>query len=231
MSTKERPIMFSGGMVCAILEGRKTQTRRVVKEDVRPEPARIEAYYIDNRIFIPTSNSGKVGIFNPPQIKCPYGKPGDRLWVRETFTFVADGEFALRSGVAYKAEGAIQWLGQDTSELNGKTVYNQDKPDVWKWKSSMFMLRRLSRILLEVVSVRVERVQSITEADAIAEGIEQTRLGFRDYELPAGVMHGVPAEYSYRTLWDSINGKKVGCSWADNPWVWVPEFKVLEVTK
>jgi hypothetical protein len=166
---KERPILFSGPMVRAILEGRKTQTRRIVK----PQPLCIA--------------SGE-WIMNGSA--CKYGKPGDRLWVRETWWAPRDdvrGEYK-REYIKYAA--TLDGMGQPT------------------WKPSIHMPRWASRINLEVVSVRVERLQNISEEDARAEGIWQPNWPL-----------------SWRQLWESINGAG---SWEANPWVWVVEFKRIE---
>ena len=196
---KERPILFSGPMVRAILEGRKTQTRRVVK----PQPAHIAG--IGTVLNIDTI-TGKA---------CPYGKPGDRLWVRETWDGVRlDGGGAL---VSYRADG--------------------DKPvtDDGRWHPSIHMPRWASRITLEVVSVRVERLNECSIQDALAEGV------LTDDEWPTDPRDG------YRSLWESINGPSIrkrlrdgtvqmhspkrhvaDYSWDANPWVWVVEFRRVQ---
>ena len=198
---KERPILFSGPMVKAILEGRKSQTRRVMK----PQPIKLPY----DHIF----PSGEHGLMSdtPHQYGssmahfCPYGKVGDRLWVRET----------LR-----RAES-----GTPTRYLDGCPVMRDGESIDWPFKRSpwpsIFMPRWASRISLEITGVRVERLQEITEEDAVAEGCE----------LMVGVTAGgciglVSARYAFRKLWDSINGKKY--PWSENPWVWVIEFKRIE---
>ena len=172
---KERPILFSGPMVRAILDGKKTMTRRVVK----PQP-----------------------VSPPPLLECyrRYGEPGDRLWVRETFR---------------------PYDGEDDSECGRRSIeYRADHPDSPRykdmpWRPSIFMGRKESRITLEIVSVRLEKLQEITEADCIREGIEENFDGDTFY----------PRGYYFKELWDSINGKKY--PWESNPWVWVIEFKKL----
>jgi hypothetical protein len=142
---------------------------------------------------------------------CPYGQPGHRLWVREAFANIAmyrDAPlFADRqSDFAYRASGDI--IG------------------CHKWKRSIHMPRAASRITLEITGVRVERLQDISEADAIAEGIERSYAQWRDYRTDQAVNYpsaATPVE-SYRTLWESINGPG---SWDANPCVWVVEFKRL----
>lgn len=167
-------------MVRAILEGRKTQTRRVVKiVNFRPD--------LDIN-------------------RCPFGAVGDRLWVRETWQ-VTDWIHPSNDewGYIYRA-----------SE-NGKE-WEENMVD-WKWKPSIYMPREASRILLEITGVRVERLQDITDEDAIAEGVEEKEGWFLDYAN--GGYHASPY-YSYSTLWEEINGKG---SWAQNPFVWAITFK------
>lgn len=206
---KERPILFSAPMVRAILDGSKTQTRRIVKMPIdlidRVRFARAE--------FADKSNSGQCGAFwamegdipvGPP-ISCKYGQPGDRLWVRETFMDLQG------TGVEHRDQaGRRQRFAYAADTLPGSYSDEIRKDYGLKWKPSIHMPRAASRILLEIVSVRVERLQDISEADAKAEG------------APAWT----GAEQSYRTgfynIWKQINGAG---SWDANPWVWVVEFK------
>jgi hypothetical protein len=183
----ERPILFSGEMVRALLEGRKTQTRRIIKPQpdiADPElekvlPAAWEDGFID--------------------VKCPYGIIGDRLWVRETFC--AESQQTIH----YRADG---W------EYDGGGG----------WKPSIHMPRWASRIDLEVTAVRVERLQDISEADAVAEGIESfMQYGQQAYADYLKRRHCVyDSRFSFKSLWESINGFD---SWQVNPWVWVIEFR------
>lgn len=187
----ERPVLFSAPMVRAILAGTKTQTRRVVK----PQPEeRLHAIW---KRF-------------PHQSGCPYGVPGDRLWVRETW---APFEFCYEQRPSDLPRGIkIVYLADQKQRLSGDT-----------YRPSIHMPRWASRLTLEVVSVRVERVQEISEADAIAEGIavdECNHVVREPHDINWG---GAVAEYG--TLWNKINGKRAGCAWEDNPWVWVVEFK------
>lgn len=198
---KERPILFSGLMVRAILEGRKTQTRRVVKNATGPfwDHPGYRIVMHDGFTFWET-HSGKPNQYGP-SIACPYGKPGDRLWVRETWWAARDdvrGEMK-RDTVRYAATA--------------------DGLGVPKFRPSIHMPRWASRITLEVVSVRVERLQDISEEDAKAEGIEL--LNGR-YTFNAGAHESHTAVESFRALWESINGPG---SWDSNPWLWVVEFK------
>lgn len=221
---KERPILFSGPMVRAILEGRKTQTRRVVK---LTDTGRVKAPCAFRNWHLDDPNA---------VLACPYGEPSDRLWVRETWG-IYDGEgmpFGYPSGIPKELpeEYHVSYPADDADGVIG---------EVFKWRPSIHMPRWASRILLEVVSVRVERLQEISEEDAEAEGVEaQTweptgKLGYKNY-TPELEKHGFNREAcmtplakdSYFTLWEAINGKG---SWDDNPWVWVVEFKRLEVSK
>ena len=195
---KEKPILFSGPMVRAILDGRKTQTRRVVK----PQPAYV------NSLGIPFWPGGK----GPVDYRlCPHGAEGDRLWVKETHRF--DG-IDQRIGVREKR----------IEELSYRADMEGDPScDDCAWRPSIFMPRWASRITLEIVSVRVERLQDISEEDAIAEGVTV----HMDAVITAATIPGVkgPAYLEYFDLWESINGPG---SWDANPWVWVIEFKRIQ---
>jgi hypothetical protein len=210
---KERPILFSGPMVRAILDGRKTQTRRVAKHPLFLEAKRVCSYKQQSEFdLIFEDDSGAI-------VLCPYGKPGDRLWVRETFfpvhTVKHEPKFAaVIPEILYRAD------------------YEDREPDrsviaPHHWKPSIFMTPALSRITLEVVSVRVERLQDISEADAIAEGVEQVGGGRYWLGAPGLVPSGTAAQ-AYYELWESINGAG---SWPKNPWVWVVEFQLVKGAK
>ncbi len=204
---KERPILFSGAMVRALLAGTKTQTRRVVK----PQPRRVDG-------GVPFGDAPAWAHAEPgsAMMRCPYGKPGDRLWVRETWACL-DSHIRQGSRLAFRA---------DTPD--GECV-RVDAP----WRPSIHMPRWDSRITLEITSVRVERLQAISEADAIAEGIERADDFFdcrcwRAYDEPKGSDVVFPDDPigSYASLWMSINGPG---SWDANPWVWALEFRRLNV--
>jgi hypothetical protein len=212
---KERPILFSGEMVRAILDGRKTQTRRAVKQwDV--------LFSLDD-----------VGIWDGLgdegdwlASRCPYGRPGRRLWVREAF--------------------AVAQVATPTTPIKEKIVYRADMPDDYdmfgipakRWTPSIHMPRSASRILLEVVSVRVERLHAMTIDDLVAEGIgdpledPESVVGQAFCRAEHAAIGGVPLKhhpeiYGYAALWDAINGPG---AWDTNPWVWVVEFRRLEPT-
>lgn len=201
---KERPILFSGPMVRAILEGRKTQTRRTMRWQVC-EPG-----------IVQMSRPGYCEIVNEhgariPGFHCPYGKPGDRLWVRESIELISEGSISVS---AYCADGAIT------------------KADAWPWQRkklpSIHCPRGLSRILLEITSVRVERLQDISDADCHSEGAIRCA---RPDEFSVHSCIGVDG-YAYLSplgaffgLWTKINGRE---SWNANPWVWVIEFQRVQ---
>jgi hypothetical protein len=210
---KERPILFSGPMVRAILAGRKTQTRRVVKFNYagRVKLGRKQWHINDTNSIL----------------ACPYGKPGDRLWVREEhYRF---GHWEPVPGVQTKG-GRQKWkFVADTTELryndNAPEAYrkgmHKETPDYrfWHKRLARFMPRIASRITLEITKVRVERLQDITEADARAEGADKLDFGFaRPSERG---LH----KLGFRKIWQSINGPD---SWAANPWVWVIEFRRVQ---
>jgi hypothetical protein len=185
-------MIFSGPMVRAILEGRKTQTRRVVKSP-----------------GLPRSSDNQWRDHIRRKSRCPYGVPGDRLWVRESHGQDVRGE------VIYRAD--------DQTERAREQGCEQGWVSQPLWRSPIHMPRWASRLTLEVVSVRVERLQEISERDARAEGIERSVSGYWHNYAPDGPTH-LYARDSFRTLWDSLNAAR-GDSWAANPWVWALEFR------
>lgn len=193
LNPKERPIIFSGPMVRAILAGRKTQTRRIVK----PEPIQAGAWFDWKNL------RGIAESLFP--LYCPYGKPGDRLWVRETWQMNEPP-----SGAIYRADDVA-------GHIDGG------------WRSSMFMPRWASRLSLDMTGVRAERLQEITTADAMAEGIPQTAGEAHALDLidldktPGHEWDNRTSAENFAVLWDAINGKRA--PWESNPWVWVVEFR------
>lgn len=194
----EKPILFSGPMVRSILEGKKTQTRRIVN----PQPEGVAKEKDEDRIYPwPESktgwrmtnihNNGNLHLYSYKNINCKYGKIGDRLWVRETFSIYRHPTSPV---VHYRAD-----CGEDDKTL--------------KWKPSIFMPRWASRINLEVTGVRVERLQDISEEDAIKEGVYCAIETDENCTAPSEC---------FKRLWESINGAE---SWKQNPWVWVVEFR------
>ncbi len=220
---KSTPILFSGPMVRAILDGRKTQTRRVVK----PQP--IGDQYsgcAQAREYLGVVMAGKWGAYFPDFVPCPYGKPGDQLRVRETWRTYKSLDHVKPSNLQRGA--AIEY------QAGGSNVYGHPRPlGLGKWRPSIFLPTWASRITLEITGVRVERLQDISEADAVAEGIERVNQlgvlrcsGWKDY---SGLRNGFMSPLaSYRSLWESINGPG---SWDVNPWVWVVEFRRIKQAK
>ena len=202
----EKPIIFNGEMVRAILDGRKTQTRRVVK----PQPWDSVNHCVikpDGRLGTYEDRaSGRVHILEGSDGKpCPYGAPGDRLWVRETWAVHHSFDDTKPSEIDGLGK-ILLWLRADASQ-DGWEARGQ-------WRPSSQMPRWASRITLTVKDVRVERLKDIGEADAIAEGVE-----------PKGLDHVVGTRYRFGQLWNSINYTR-GFGWDVNPWVWVIEFEV-----
>lgn len=236
---KERPILFSGEMVRAILEGRKTQTRRVIKPQPIDLPNGVYCNPYNNNYehFTFWTHDDKMiltaggNIKNTAHWKCPYGHPEDRLWVRETWW--ATNKKIYPSGVLPD----IYFKADFTNIKNNKTekckLCNHkisNKNHAVKWFSPLFMPRWASRINLEITNIRVERVQDITAEDCTKEGIigVQRGGGYQydtqkewNYKNPISARTPVLA---YKQLWDSINSKR-GYGWAVNPWVWVIEFR------
>lgn len=228
-ATSERPIIFSGPMVRAIIEGRKTQTRRVMW----PQPVLVNdgrtwdwpkpSPYPPNRKRGISAASWADGLWDPGVglgHLCPFGAPGDRLWVRETHAFVsrdAERRPITEFNVEYRADtGASAPGGWDK-------IRDRDDPDRMIWRPSIHMPRYASRLMLEIVSVRVQHVQDISEEDALAEGVESGGPYLVHQEDPK---IRVTARMAFHVLWDSINARR-GYGWAENPWVWAVEFRRL----
>ncbi len=222
---KERGILFSGDMVRAILDGRKTQTRRVVKPQPvwkDKEPGTLESpgwYYLNKKTKLSNFTDGlDFGEALLGLVACPYGKPGDPLWVRETIS--VDGYLD------------IYYSSDDKPVMNDvpEDYYYKDPEYIGKIPS-IHMPRWASRIDLEILNVRLERLQDISEDDAIAEGVGEyfrDKLFWPNYWLLDGddftEAYLDTARDSFETLWDSLNEKR-GYGWEDNPWLWVIEFR------
>lgn len=210
---KERPILFSGAMVEAILDGRKTQTRRILKKQPPADTFRMDTYHHpDGQHYFWAWKEAFSGCelhtgWEP--ICCPYGKPGDRLWVREAWAEIRP------PGSPWPATMYVYRAGDTRTDFGGP------------WKPSIHMPRKACRIELEIAGVRVERLNDCSEEDAVAEGIEHNPaldpIGpskWRFYGRPhTGT--SCPVD-SYCSLWESINGAG---SWKADPWVWVVEFR------
>lgn len=238
---RERPILFAGPMVRAILEGRKTQTRRVVPLGWRGRRAGIEfvggcgmeddpeswGYADEYGDYYTLANA------NPRRvIPCPYGTVGDRLWVRETWSadclsvypcprawYRADRDFD---------EGDVRMHDDCSPPRECKRGPSGDCLHGFRWRPSIHMPRWASRLLLEISEVRVQRLQEISEEDARAEGVEA------EFEVDFGAFVGGAAidfervstyRLGFKHVWAEINGPD---SWAANPWVWCVSFKRIE---
>lgn len=220
---KERPILFSTPMVQAILEGKKTQTRRIIK----PQPSECDhTSFVDadwkNTGFTPSRISIKYGRLYCANCgagterskdyggqMCPYGKTGDILWVRESWRFAGGYEKKPDTRVMSPAD----------------FIYRADEEWSGPFKPSIHMPRNACRIFLEITDIRVERLHDISEEGAIAEGIEDLtggqKLSFRNYING----HPMTPVGSFKSLWKKINGEE---NWNQNPWVWVIEFKPIK---
>ena len=198
---KERPILFSGEMVRAILEGRKTQTRRVVK----PQPTIVHAIYKDASI-----STNLIFRSGDQRIHCPFGQPGDRLWVRETWGLVTHHDLTDWCGGSIKGVPEAELREQFFIEH----AANWKVPNEFAyWRPSIHMPRWASRLTLEITAVRVERLQDIGEEDAKAEGVTITEY----YSMSRN-----PHRSAFIDLWNTCYGPE---SWNANPWVWVIEFR------
>ena len=203
MSTKERPIIFSGPMVRAILDGNKTQTRRVLK----PQPVDLQ--------YGPGAEPWDAS--TGYALRCPYGNLGDLLWVRETWGLFNDLGFCDTSLAGLKKLPYHWQLSYRADHIDPE---KGDGPHQPVWRPSIYMPRWASRITLEITGIRVERLQQISEADAIAEGCP---LVNPDQFIPG--YGGSSASGWFSQLWEDINGNG---SWDVNPWVWVIEFRLKE---
>lgn len=186
--------MFSAPMVNAILEGRKTQTRRMVKGAINHQAEKAQCFYQEKWDFL------RYDGLRLQTVKCPLGTEGDRLWVRETFVAIPE-----LKAVCYRA--------------------NESQMHSGPWTPSIFMPRWASRIDLEITNIRIERLQDISEEDAVAEGIYHDHETKRYHYLKRAGAGLVNPEDAFHVLWDTVNGKS---AWAANPWVWVYEFRRIE---
>lgn len=246
---KERPIIMQAESVRRILAGEKTQTRRVLRVQPPPETVCVEPWIIDGEwetresgipLFVSTERDG-----TNREYGCPYGRVGDVLWVREAFRLAWTPENGR--GLYYFADDSHRW--QDRHEFDDGNdgwddLYSLPAPRYYdkpprRTRPSIHMPRWASRLLLEITDIRVQRVAEISEEDARAEGIEPNWAGDLAGWNPDE--HGFlppnydPEDYNVYTareafslLWDSINGKREGASWADSPWCWAISFRRIQ---
>ena len=227
---KDRPILFSAPMVRAILEGRKTQTRRIVKP--QPEAIPVEHLYGKPPGTLWWSCRSVPLVIEQQHMPsyCPYGQRGDRLWVREAWgldAYTGDMQFSIKyraGGDSYVTERneSDEWVPIYQRYMDGCGL--DDKWD--RWRPSIHMPRWASRITLEVTGVRVERLQDITEDDAKAEGAMHWWNGLPHNEQTEAYCGGVGPVGAFHSLWNSIN--KDRAPWGSNPWVWVVGFRRME---
>ena len=217
---KPQPILFSGPMIRAILDGRKTMTRRVMR--CQPSEDWIPTHYTEiHKMENGEPNPNKVIGWGPCNsdgdegYPCPYGQVGDRLWVREThYRF---GQWR-KDGLTKSRKQRWIFIGSDDPVAHfsiPETMVPTSRSEIgWHKRPSIFMPRWASRITLEITSVRVERLQDITHADVCAEGFKMQ-----------GVVKGW--DQVFARSWDALNAKRKGgiYAWAKNPWVWMIEFK------
>ena len=222
---KERGMIFNGEMVRAILDGRKTQTRRIMK--VQPESNQLGLLLITD-----STKHNDIGKYHWAESNatgnhvrsnlflCPFGAVGDRIWVRETFCPVNDSQYGGEKWVDYRATPKFEAshpAGWDSAPNDAEAL---------KWRPSIHMPRWASRILLEITDVRVERLNAISEEDARAEGIIDGGCLNCGEPEPCGCANPEPdATDAFAYLWQSIYGQE---SWNANPWVWVIEFERVE---
>jgi len=224
-----KPILFSAPMIRAILEGRKTQTRRIIKP--QPSNYKRKTEFPDKKRkprhekeYFDAYNGGphwcwwdEYDRMGPDWIKCPYGSKGGALWVRENFWhwghYVPNGE-TLKGKPAFTFEPS----GEKISFKEAACVPDNRQEFGWHKRPSIFMPRWASRITLEIKDISVERLNDISEADVKAEGIED--IGY------TGDFTGAYYFQKFTELWESINGAD---SWQENPYVWVVEFEAHNV--
>lgn len=237
---KEIPILFSTPMVQAILAGRKMQTRRIVQPMRGKQSKWLPPGLINSvphgeiikggwQMHHPKAGQVHYGVevaYDSPLgwVKCPYGQPGDLLYVRETWFPAAINADSVLVGYHEKDPDITIEITTDMVEYYWKQLHKG------RMIPSIHMPKEAARIWLQVTDVRVERLQDISEDDAQAEGVEahQTELGPSYYDYESGYCNGLfDAKDSFRTLWKSINGVD---SWESNPWVWAINFKVLSTT-
>ncbi|MCB8475916.1 hypothetical protein KGG49_13595 [Klebsiella aerogenes] len=224
---KERGMIFNGEVVRAILDGRKTQTRRIMKVQPEPSKSRPGDFWFSSKKLESMVHISDFAPGNSPiadyhlfiqEHCCPFGAVGDRIWVRETW--------------------ARYNIDQNSHDLAYRATTPADWPEEGRWRPSIHMPRWASRILLEITNVRIERLNAISPEDAESEGLERTNFtGFGDepglpsYPEPDVYFDPLKKQWkeyppeAFAGLWESIYGEG---SWKANPWVWVIEFKRVE---
>jgi len=230
---KTTQILFTTPMVQALQSGTKTQTRRLNGlKNINENPDAWEcAATVEGSPAPNVKENSFYAVFVQPgktaKIKCPYGSPGAVLWVRETFYaygwWVKEGvEWRFVDFTPEDKDGKYHYEDNPPAEV----VLNREANKMgWYKRPSIFMPKAACRIFLKIKSIRVERLQSITEGDAVAEGVLIDDDGYNCYDYLTKDFRFIEPEYSYQTLWQKITGPE---SWAANPWVWVVEFEKCE---
>lgn len=229
---KTRPILMNGEMVRAVLAGRKSQTRRMVKPQPQTDGGSgqhpVRPFQMPDGRWRWVLEATGVGVGEP--FECPMGVAGDRLYIRETMRQTADSN--ANGCVQYAADESIRlMMCENMGEGDPVGTIAHDRPkelagkDGPPWTPSIIAPKWTSRITLEITDVRIERLNAITDADAIAEGIERTSNGLYCRDYIHGTRNVVLPIYSFMTLWQSIYGPE---SWSANPWVFAIAFKRLE---
>ena len=217
-AVKERPILMRPEMVVSTLEDRKGQTRRVMKPQPYPDPMGIHELHWDPPRGAWACSAAFLRERTPSY--CPYGQPGDRLWVRETWF---PNHWDWRNAPHEEVD-----LHYRADHWGSRGAYFEDGTP--RWRPSIFMPRWASRITLEITEIRVERVQGITPEDVLAEGVGHELIVPHEIDTKGGaLLDGVAYQRDllslFELVWESINGKKY--PWASDPWVWVIGFKRL----
>ncbi|UBN55273.1 hypothetical protein [Pantoea agglomerans] len=224
----ERGMIFNAEMVRAVLDGRKTQTRRALKLFQNAVSFTPEWDIDCQEIFVAMGKKDHTEM-NPVlgAIRCPFGAVGDRLWVRETWQAIHDsldefGNVDERTWIpSIPKSSDSYWHAVYAEEFGVSNRVDRGFP----WRPAIHMPRWASRITLEITGVRVERLNDISENDARAEGVQPLRGGYWRHYQPEWTQHQLSARGSFATLWKSIYGEE---SWQASPWVWVIEFKRVE---
>lgn len=225
---KERPILFSPAMVQAMLEGKKSQTRRIItlREFKSSDTPGYDWTFRDHRCLWHDYKADRF-----VREKCPYGTVGDRLWVRESGWIDDEKRF-----FAYHSTPTLSRCADDPRgvfiEVAPEEVSSWSKDDYekggWKRCPSIHMPRWASRITIEVIEARVQRLQDISDEDILAEGIPENPEGV----FPQSIGWLTSWRKSqFQKLWDSLSGKKPGCAWKENPFVWAVSFRRVDPAK
>jgi hypothetical protein len=240
---RERPLLLKGNLVKAILDGRKTVTRRPIQPrwaTDHPHPRELLAKppggefetvieptgYEPGAFRMRTRGSGAGWI-----IRCPLGAPGDRLWIRETWAAVFDcPELPCECEEGKKTHRRVAYRATDPEGVADYVRgFNDDRPA--RWRPSLHMRRADCRLVLEIAEVRAERLQEITEEDAKLEGAPRGSIYSDNDGLDAATLPENTHRRGFKHIWQAIYGTQKGLAWANSPWVWRIAFRVAEVRR